>query len=72
MFPALFFLSLYTIASAADYTFQFVPNPMTIHGSYVSNPDKGFSPVEESAINAEIVKIEKSTSAEIAVVALRP
>jgi uncharacterized protein len=43
---------------------------MTLHGSYVSNPDKVFSPAEESAINSEIVKIEKSTSAEIAVVAL--
>jgi Beta-propeller domains of methanol dehydrogenase type len=43
---------------------------MTLYGSYVSNPDKVFSSAEETAINAKIVKIEKSTTAEIAVVAL--
>jgi uncharacterized protein len=64
-------ISISTTIFASDYTVQSVPNPMTFHGSYVSNPDKVFSPVEESAINAEIVKIEKSTSAEISVVALR-
>jgi len=64
-------INLSSITLASDYTVPTVPNPMTLHGSYVSNPDTVFSPVEESAINAEIVKIEKTTSAEIAVVALR-
>jgi uncharacterized protein len=65
----LYFLLLgFHLTLATEYTVATVPNPMKTNGSFVSNPDKILSMVEENSINTKITVIEKKTTAEIAVV----
>lgn len=71
-YPALsllLFISL-NVIFASDYTLTTVPNPMKAYGEFISNPDNVLSQAQEDSINAVITNIEKSTTAEIAVVVI--
>jgi uncharacterized protein len=64
------FLLAATLSWAQTYTIESVPNVKLVNNSYVSNPDNIISAVTASQIDSVLSDLEKSATAQVAVVLL--
>lgn len=62
---------LLSVSSFAQYTPETVPNNKLINNSYVSNPDNIISEVTVAEIDAILGRVERETTAQVAVVVIR-
>src|SRR5690242_14559465 len=60
-----------TIFALAQYTPSTVPNTKLVNNSYVSNPDSLLEESTVAEINSILSNLEKQTTAQVAVVALK-
>jgi len=67
---SLVFLGIFTIHSQDIYTVDTVPNPKNMDGGWVSDPNNYLSLEHKTQLNQIITEIEKTSTAQIAVVVL--
>ena len=69
----LFFLTAFTLnaqKTGRTYKVDQVPDPKKNGGGYISDPDDYLSSADESTLNAEIKRMEDSSTAQVAIVVL--
>jgi uncharacterized protein len=70
LWPLLLLLSA-SLHSQTVYTVESIPNVKLVTNSYVSNPDGILSEASVSAIDSRLTQLEKQTTVQVAVVAVR-
>ncbi len=69
--PALLFVTTLAPLAAEDHTIRSIPNPRTMHGGFLSNPDNLVSEADAKEINQRLIDLEKTTGVEYAVVIVK-